>query len=132
LSIQDNQLIENNLSIFENLGFEIEKFGNNCWRILSVPILFKDRDIKKILIEMIEDLSVSDKIKDIDSYSEEMLNYLACRGAIKAGDKLTQEEMQRLLEKLKNTQLGYTCPHGRPAQIELTLKDLYKIFKRTK
>ncbi len=59
-----------------------------------------------------------------------MLTYLACRNAIKAGDKLTKDEARKLIEKLEQTNTQYTCPHGRPVKIETTLNELYRMFRR--
>ena len=54
---------------------------------------------------------------------------MSCRGAVKANEKLTQDEMEIMVKKLH--QIGeYTCPHGRPIIIKITLDDLEKLFKR--
>jgi DNA mismatch repair protein MutL len=59
------------------------------------------------------------------------LQIASCRAAIKAGETLNMRQMQALIGELCNTHLPYTCPHGRPAMIRFTPKDLYKMFKRT-
>ncbi len=57
---------------------------------------------------------------------------MACRSAIKAGDPLSHEQMEKLLyELLSTTENPYTCPHGRPTILELRKEKLYKLFKRT-
>ena len=55
----------------------------------------------------------------------------ACRGAIKAGEVLSPRQMKQLITDLCNSTHPYTCPHGRPCMLELTSKDLAKMFKRT-
>ncbi|MBC8016520.1 MAG: DNA mismatch repair protein MutL, partial [Sporomusaceae bacterium] len=59
------------------------------------------------------------------------LQIAACRAAIKAGESLNMRQMQALINELCNTNLPYTCPHGRPAMIRFSSHDLDKMFKRT-
>ena len=70
--------------------------------------------------------------KEIDVATHRTIAYLACRTAIKAGDKLTPKERKRLIEKIFETKTKYTCPHGRPVEVELDLKSLNMMFKRFK
>jgi DNA mismatch repair protein MutL len=60
-----------------------------------------------------------------------MLSYLACRTAIKSGDKLTKEQMKDLINKLAETKTQYTCPHGRPVKIDISMRELERMFKRS-
>jgi DNA mismatch repair protein MutL len=69
-------------------------------------------------------------VKQIDNKSLRTLTYLSCRSAIKAGDSLTHEERWDLLRQLAACELPYTCPHGRPVKIEITLNELERMFKR--
>ncbi len=61
---------------------------------------------------------------------DELIKITSCRAAIKAGDKLTVEEMSSLLEQLKKCELPFTCPHGRPTMTRITLGELEKMFRR--
>jgi len=61
---------------------------------------------------------------------EEMIAKTVCRHAVKANDSLGKEELEKLLEDLKGCTMPYTCPHGRPTVIEMSLKELDRRFGR--
>lgn len=131
LSAKDYSLLQENLEELNKSGFEIENFGNNSIKVSEVPAMFADMDIKKLINEFIADLEEDNKIKDVDSASHKALTYLSCRSAYKANDKISDQEIEILLQKLETTEIKYTCPHGRPVKIELTFDELEKMFKRT-
>ena len=79
---------------------------------------------------MLIDLEDGKGIANVDSKSQRMLAFLACRSAIMAGDVLTKEVMKVLLIDLANTPNNTTCPHGRPTSTHLTVKELHREFKR--
>ncbi len=70
-------------------------------------------DCTEIIQEMIDEIRDADRLLDIDSRTQRMLEYLACRGAIKAGKELSQEEMKNLIQQLESTPHNATCPHGK-------------------
>lgn len=122
---RERELIFENLDSFIKFGFEIDEFGDNEILIRAVPIMnFRD-SIENIFREILRNLK-EDKSKDI---RENIIISMSCRGAVKANEKLTQEEMEIMVEKLH--EIGeYTCPHGRPIIIKITMNDLEKLFKR--
>ncbi len=129
LAVSDYEILSENLELFLELGFEIEEFGES-FRVNKVPSLFKDRDIQDLIVETLEDLRIGLPPKDIDKRTYRMLSYLACRTAIKAGQTLSTEESHDLINQLQDEDMVYTCPHGRPVKIELTLNYLNTLFKR--
>ncbi|MBI5123701.1 DNA mismatch repair endonuclease MutL [Candidatus Roizmanbacteria bacterium] len=129
LSLIEKELLEENLELFKKLGFEIQYF-KNTYLINSVPLIFKDRRPQELILEMLDNLQEERNLKDIDKISQKMLAYLACRGAIKAGESLTKKQAKALLEKLQQTSNNTTCPHGRPTQILIDIDDLHRMFKR--
>ena len=122
---RERELVFENLDSFIKFGFEIDEFGDNEILIRAVPIMnFRD-SIENIFREILRNLK-EDKSKDI---RENIIISMSCRGAVKANEKLTQEEMEIMVEKLH--EIGeYTCPHGRPIIIKITMSDLEKLFKR--
>lgn len=122
---REKELIFENIEKFGKFGFEIDEFGDNEILIRSVPIMnFRD-SIENIFREILKNLKET-KIKDI---REEIIISMSCRGAVKANEKLSQGEMEIMVKKLH--EIGeYTCPHGRPIIIKVTLDDLEKLFKR--
>lgn len=130
LSLSQTLVMEEHLNTFEQLGFTIELFGPRVFKLSAVPAMLKDRDHKKHILEVLHDLKENGNLKDVDRETERTLAFLACRSAIKAGDPLSPEERKRLIEKLLQAKTPYTCPHGRPTHIELSLSELDRMFKR--
>jgi DNA mismatch repair protein MutL len=126
----DYQTLEAHFSTLTQIGFTTEPFGENTLRVTSVPPSLKDRNLQRLFNEFIDDLIQEKPIKSVDSLAHRTLAYLACRNAIQAGDPLTLEQRQELLEKLNQTPNRYTCPHGRPTTVTWEKKDLEKLFKR--
>lgn len=122
---RERELVFENIESFNKFGFEIDEFGDNEILIRAVPIMnFRD-SIENIFREILMNLR-ENKSKDI---RENIIISMSCRGAVKANEKLTQEEMEIMVEKLH--EIGeYTCPHGRPIIIKITMNDLEKLFKR--
>ena len=122
---RERELVFENIDSFTKFGFDIDEFGDNEILIRAVPIMnFRD-SIENIFREILRNLK-EDKSKDI---RENIIISMSCRGAVKANEKLTQDEMEIMVEKLH--EIGeYTCPHGRPIIIKITMSDLEKLFKR--
>ena len=122
---RERELVFENIESFNKFGFEIDEFGDNEILIRAVPIMnFRD-SIENIFREILMNLR-ENKSKDI---RENIIISMSCRGAVKANEKLTQDEMEIMVEKLH--EIGeYTCPHGRPIIIKITMNDLEKLFKR--
>lgn len=122
---RERELVFENIESFNKFGFEIDEFGDNEILIRAVPTMnFRD-SIENIFREILMNLR-ENKSKDI---RENIIISMSCRGAVKANEKLSQDEMEIMIEKLH--EIGeYTCPHGRPIIIKITMNDLEKLFKR--
>jgi len=132
LSFEEAETMKENIESLIELGFSIEEFGGTSYKINSVPAVLANLDIKKLVKEVLNDLESEDTDKKADQQSNKAITYLSCRSAYKAGDKIPLEEIYELLDQLEKTETKYTCPHGRPVKIELTLKELDKMFLRRK
>ena len=130
LSLSDSEILEEHISLFRQLGFELEQFKDNTFFLHAIPHLFKDRDQTTLLTELIEDIRQDKQPKQIDKISSKMIAYLACRAAIKAGDRLTKKQAKELIQQLEKTPNNATCPHGRPVKIEIDIQRIHKVFKR--
>ena len=130
LSIQDAELLTGNLALFADLGIDINKVDNQKFEIRTMPPLFENRNIKVIILELLDDLQNLNRKELIDSRGMLALSYLACRTAVKSGDKLTSAQAASLISELKKTKTQYICPHGRPAIVEVPLREIEKLFKR--
>lgn len=128
-SLLESELLQEYESHFTSLGFSVEYFKGKSFLIRSVPQLFKDRDQKELISEILKNLRMDGDVA-IDSGSKKMLAYLACRSAVKAGDMLREDQCRDLLEQLEKTPNNATCPHGRPTKVLVDLGMLHKMFKR--
>ena len=119
----------NNLNVFNECAFEVEDFGNSTVIVRSIPQYLDVADVNDCIVEMAEHMSSGKN----DVYSEKMdwfYHNVACRSAIKAGNKSTVQELVDIIKKLEeNPQLKY-CPHGRPICIVMTKNEIEKQFGR--
>ena len=118
-------LLEEYRHVLAALGFTVR--GET---ITHVPNLLKDREPQDIIMEILEKLEETGTAPSVDSISEEMLAFLACRAAVKAGDPLTDEQMAQIATDLETTPNNTTCPHGRPTRISMTIDELNMQFHR--
>ncbi|MFW5703861.1 MAG: DNA mismatch repair endonuclease MutL [Patescibacteria group bacterium] len=137
LSVEDVQIVKEHDVNLDELDFTVEVLDQKQVLIREVPMVFQDRNVEMLLLELISDLgegadgNIRGTLRSrIDSLTRRMLFFLACRSAIKAGDPLTQEQARTLVRELAKTKTPYVCPHGRPTQIELSLRDLERMFHR--
>ena len=125
LDPREKQLALENIKIFSSFGFDIDDFDKNEILLRSIPTMNLRDSYENIFREILDNIS---KNKDVD-IRENIIVSMSCKGAIKANHKLTIEEMYSMVAKLH--EVGeYTCPHGRPIIVKMSLLDLEKLFKR--
>jgi DNA mismatch repair protein MutL len=118
-----------NYDFFVKLGYDFADFGENTIKLSMVPESFAN--LKSILfIDIINEL-INLKSESVDTTIEEKIIRMSCRASVKAGDELTMSEIRKLLTDLGKCGNPYSCPHGRPTIISLSIADLEKKFKRT-
>ncbi len=127
LSWEDYSFVEDNLKRFEENGFELELLGDRQIAVRTVP-LGKAGKQSEVFSNILTDLK-----RDVPSKSEiwyQLIQTTACKAAIKAGDKITQQEAMKLIESLSKLEDPYHCAHGRPTFFTVSKKDYEKNFKR--
>ena len=117
-------------ALMEELGFELEEFGENTVLVRRVPMDIAEGDVADTLMEMADDL-LSGRSADTDTVRDELLHTMACKAAIKAGWKTDEKEHLALVKEVMSREELKYCPHGRPICITLSKKQLEKQFKRT-
>lgn len=122
------QTVDDNFEVFVKLGFSLEVIGNSL-KVISIPNILKDINIEKFILESLEKLEQGNLL-NIDEQNDLMLKYIACRAAVKAGDKLEENQIKNLLANFQKTPNNTTCPHGRTAIYEFKLEKLNKLFNR--
>ena len=131
LSPQSGILLEQYLPQWSRMGFEIEAFGKNTYLVRQVPGLLAGRDVKPLILDVLDELALFGKSGRVEEVFNEILERLACHSAIRAGDLLGAEERQALVGQLEHLDINLYCPHGRPVWVELSLRELERRFKRT-
>ena len=121
--------LKHNIGVLLDMGFEIEEFGINTFIVRVhptwLPTYMAEEAIRKIINIVIEKEEF-----DYGKFIEHVAITLACKMSIKANDFITMEDIEILLENLRNTKNPFTCPHGRPTIISYSKYDLEKLFKR--
>lgn len=129
LNAQEMEYIKRITPSLENLGFIIEDFGGNSIRVEGVPYLLASLDIKTFFSEILSDIK-SFKTLEISDIMRDKLASMACKSAVKGGDELSENEVEKLLTSFEEGNNRLLCPHGRPVVIEVSQKELEKWFKR--
>jgi DNA mismatch repair protein MutL len=108
-------------------GFSIEPFGGKTFLVRAVPALVHNKGWVGMLRELLDSLSEGDKSR----WVEVVTSTMACHGAVRAGQALSDSEMRELVRQLEQTATPHTCPHGRPTMIHLSYGQLKKDFGRS-
>ena len=126
LTPSEIEIINNNQDQIKKLGFEYESFGGNSVLIQSVPEIISKKSVKNELREIIDKLINEDNIDNSADMISEMIEFMACRSAIKADEKLNNNEIKKIVVDLFDSSNPFRCPHGRPILIKMTREDIDK------
>jgi len=124
-------LLEQIQPLLERLGIEVAAFGPDTVAIQAFPTFLSKLDPAEFITDLLE--RGEQELLDLhdEELLHELLDMMACKAAVKAGDSLTPAEVQALIARKDLVDRSSNCPHGRPTTLRLTLKDLEKQFKRT-
>ncbi|WP_425363304.1 DNA mismatch repair endonuclease MutL [Candidatus Tisiphia endosymbiont of Hybos culiciformis] len=123
-------LLYNKKSDISKLGLSIEKFGERSIIVSEAPSLLGDINISQLIQDLADNLSDLGENISLIQLIEHVTETYACHYAIRAGRKLSAEEMNELLRQMEKTPFSGQCNHGRPTYIELKLKDIERLFGR--
>lgn len=130
LSMQEAQLLEENMDRFTRIGFEIEPFGGEEYAVRAVPDNLFGIARKELLMEMIDDLAGGINTSMTPELIDEKVASMSCKAAVKGNSRLSAAEVDALIGELLTLDNPYHCPHGRPTIIAMTKRELEKKFKR--
>lgn len=126
----DYILLLENIAVIRDAGFEVEPYGENTIIIKSLPTILANVDLRELITDLIEEFSQTGKRGNIAETTEKIYALMACKGAVKAKNRLTNQEIVQLCEDLDAAPFAATCPHGRPLFVTLDISDMEKMFKR--
>ncbi|MES1198781.1 MAG: DNA mismatch repair endonuclease MutL [Pseudomonadota bacterium] len=112
------------------LGLIIEPFGPGAILVRETPALLGHVDAAGLLKDLVDDVAELGEAHALKERLEEVCSSMACRGSVRAGRRLTGEEMNSLLRQMEATPFSGQCNHGRPTYVELKLADIEKLFGR--
>ena len=130
LGYREAEILEKLIPDLNELGLEIEPFGGNTFVVKSVPALLENKEVKPLVIEIVEKMAQIGFTPGLEKVIDQCLILMACHGAIRANQKLSDKEIKGLLDQLDECDNPSNCPHGRPTWICWDLKFLEKMFKR--
>lgn len=115
----------------QRLGFTIKFFSKHTIVIDGIPADVKMGDEEKIILEIIDEYLINQREKNILEDRDNLAKSYSCKTAIRTGDKLSEDEMHNLIDRLFATSMPYVCPHGRPIVVKLTIEEFDRRFGRT-
>ena len=130
LSVRDVEFLRKQLPILSRLGVGLSEFGERTFLLEALPPFAKLADARRFVLELVDALkSVGEGVNAL-RLGEDVIAKTVCRHAVKANDPLAGPELENLVADLRRCRMPYTCPHGRPTLIEMSLKELEKKFGR--
>ncbi len=132
LSLNDAEKVEQHADTISKMGFAIRDFGDNSYVISAVPALGATISPSKLFFDILEQFGSTRRKEEIGgSLLEDILASMACKAAVKAGDRLSSEEIEALLDDMAQADLFSHCPHGRPVIKQFSHLEIKKWFHRT-
>lgn len=130
LSMQEAQVLNENMDRFTRIGFEIEPFGGEEYAVRAIPDNLFGIAKKELLLEMLDDLADGISTSMTPELIDEKVASMSCKAAVKGNNRLSAQEADALIGELLLLEKPYHCPHGRPTIIAMTQRELEKKFKR--
>lgn len=130
LSETDATLLEDQQSLFESFGFDVNRISDTSIAVRAIPSILNSSDIAELIRDVIADLQKNMVSSRLEQRRNEILSSIACHGSIRANRSMTIHEMNALLRSMEITERSNQCNHGRPTWIQLSINDLDKLFLR--
>ncbi|MBD3346827.1 MAG: DNA mismatch repair endonuclease MutL [Chitinivibrionales bacterium] len=130
LTASEKSVVNSSSDYFKAFGYDIQDFGGNTVAVAAIPAFLKDSDVEYSIRTMVQYLLDEDDSRRISEPEKRYASAFACGTAVRAGQKLDQEEMNGLLNSLFAAENPYTCPHGRPTVVRISLNELSRRFLR--
>ncbi len=129
LSAREESVLNENMEVFSELGFEIESFGGSEYALRSVPADLYGCEEKEMFLEVLDQLAEGGNFGGI-RIVEEKIASMSCKAAVKGNNCLSLQEAEALIDELLTLENPYNCPHGRPTIVTMTKAEMDKKFKR--
>ena len=127
---REAELIRKQMDLLRNMGFGISEFGGDTFILDALPACLSEVSGAFLLAAVAQSMDQSGGRGASERWQEDMIAQAACKAAVKAHDKLTLEEIEKLVVDLAHAEMPYTCPHGRPTVIFMGFNELNRKFGR--
>jgi len=128
VNAQEFAFLTAQFNALRSLGFEIEEFGDASVKVSAVPVDLFGMNLEKFFAEVLSSMESLRAVRLSDIVKDKLAS-MACKAAVKGGEKLTEEEARALIGDMKGD-MTMKCPHGRPAVVKVSKKEFEKLFKR--
>ena len=128
LTAREMALIQENLDVLRDSGYDVEPFGESDVQVRAVPFILGKAELKPAFMDTVGALN---RLRNatVDMRRAEVAQ-MACKASVKGGDPLSSSEIEALIRQMMDTGAPPTCPHGRPVMKVITRRELEKMFKR--
>ena len=123
-------ILKQNFALLDKIGFKYEEFGFQTIVIRALPVWLTKAKTEQA-VRQIMDIIITQEDFQMEKFLHHIAATVACKASIKANDHIMQKDMEVLLERLRDCENPFTCPHGRPTIITYSKYDLEKLFKRS-
>ncbi len=130
LNMREKEVLSQNIDIFTKLGFEIESFGGNEYKVTGMPATLPSLDDRELLMDIIDSLMEEGGASSKPELITQRVASMSCKAAVKGNMRMSFAEAQNLVDELMHADNPYNCPHGRPTLISMSKYELEKKFKR--
>lgn len=130
VSVRDAQFLRELMPTLNRLGVGLSEFGDRTFLLDGLPPFVKATEPRRFVIELIDQLRAAGQSVNTVRLGEDVIAKTVCRHAVKANDALAGAELENLINDLRNCDMPYTCPHGRPTILEMNFRELEKKFGR--
>jgi DNA mismatch repair protein MutL len=127
----DARVVRRNLDVLRSVGFGVAEFGGDTFVLDAIPAVLGTVSGLTLLRDAARSLDESGPRGGVERWAEERIAQAACKAAVKARDRLTLDEIEKLVVALASAEMPYTCPHGRPTLMHFSYEELYRKFGRT-
>ncbi len=131
LSASEVALVTDNCAVLEQLGINVEPFGGTSIALHTYPAMLANLPADRMFRDIVDTLTAGSQTPTRRDLLDSLLHMISCKAAIKAGQRLTPEEIQSLVAQHHLAQDSHHCPHGRPTALVFSKSELEKQFKRT-
>ncbi len=135
LAPREAAVLSSHLELLAEFGLEVEPFGGNTFVVKSVPSDLSGKDPAPLVRDLTDQIAQDEAggVQDENRLAQlrrRAASFLSCRSAVMAGDRLNEEQMRGLIDRMRRENIPFTCPHGRPTLMAIPLGDLYRKFDR--